>query len=313
MSHSGRARSSNPRVAPHLLRRLRAVHDGLARDLGPAFSALLRTPCTVAVARLEEATYGQLLADIESPACFYLLKAEPFNAERTKTVPNGQNGLEGVSHTSELSPLTSERLMLDIEPALLHSMIDRLLGGSGVEPAPGRPMTEIELSVATRVVRRFLERCAGAWKGSLDLNPEVLQAESNPRLLRVLPADETLFIISFEVDIGDVRGLMRLCLPTRTIERVADRLRVDGPRPATPAADGTLEVAVTLAKTPISERELDDLRVGDIIMTETPATSPAVVSLADIETYRGKPGLYQGRKAVVILEELGGPPAAERP
>ncbi len=224
---------------------------------------VLRAPPVVA--GLEETTYDQFLAGLESPACFYLLKAEPSN----------------------------ERLMLDIEPALLHSMIDRLLGGNGNEPPPCRPMTEIELCVAARIVRQLLEQCGSAWRGVLDLRPEVVQAESNPRLLRVFPADEAVFVVSMELDLGEVRGIVRLCLPMRVVEPAADKQWRVAAQPAA-AADETVEAVVTLARTPITSGEVSGLHMGDIIATETPADSPATVSLTGVEKLPRKAGSLPG-------------------
>ena len=47
--------------------------------------------------------------------------------------------------------------MLDIELAILFPMIDRLLGGAGEDEPPSRALTEIELALAARIVRVFLQ------------------------------------------------------------------------------------------------------------------------------------------------------------
>ena len=64
---------------------------------------------------------------------------------------------------------------------------------------------------------------------------------------------------------------------------------------------------ITLAETPIAAAELADLRVGDIIATETAAGSPAVVSIDDVAQFRAKAGVCQGRKAVRITEAVESP------
>ena len=61
---------------------------------------------------------------------------------------------------------------------------------------------------------------------------------------------------------------------------------------------------VTLAETQIAAGELADLRVGDIIATETAADSPAIVSIEGAAKFRAKPGTYQGRKAVRLTEAM---------
>ncbi len=196
--------------------------------------------------------------------------------------------------------------MLDIEPAILYPMIDRLLGGRGDEPPPGRPLSDIELPLAARIVRLFLGQLQAAWKGVLDLKFEILQVESNPRLLRVLPSDEMVVVVGFQLTIGDLQGMMRLCLPCRAMQRIGESHRQ---APSNCNGEALVEVAVTLATTPIATHELESLRVGDIIATETAVGSPAVVSIAGQPKFRGEPGVCQGRKAVRLTEAIEDGPA----
>jgi flagellar motor switch protein FliM len=273
---------SRPCIGPQHLRRLRAMHECLARDFGAALSALLRAPADVSVAGIDQLTYGQFIHKVETPACFYVLKAEPWD----------------------------DRLMLDIGPSILHPMIDRLLGGAGGEEPPlGRPLTEIELCLAARIVRLFLQECRRAWKSVLDLRLDVLQVEDNPRLSRILPTDEMMIVVGFELIVGEARGTMSLCFPSRAIERLGDKLLPASPAPGGPLVPDLLaEVQVTLAETQITAGELADLRVGDIIATETAADAPAAVSIAGSAKFRAKPGAYQGRRAVRLTEAVEATP-----
>jgi flagellar motor switch protein FliM len=263
------------------LGRLRTLHEGLARDFGVALSALLRTPIGVTLSSVDQLTYGQFACNVECPACFYVLKADALN----------------------------DWALLDIEPAILHPMIDRLLGGAGDDGSPPeRPLTDIEWCLATRLVRLFLQECRAAWANVLDLKLDVLQTESNPRLLRALPADEPVVLMAFRLAMGDLWGGLRFCLPARMIERLDDRLSSSLPAAmARPAPGGLAEVCVTLAETPIAGADLADLRVGDIIATETAAGSPAVVSIEGVARFRAKAGVCEGRKAVRITEAVDSP------
>jgi flagellar motor switch protein FliM len=196
-----------------------------------------------------------------------------------------------------------DRLLLDIEPSILFPLVDRLLGGNGQDDPPlGRPLTEIELRLATRIIGLFLEELRRAWKDVCDLELDVLKVESDPRLLRVLPSDEAVVQVGIELAAGQRRGMMRLGLPCRTLERINGR---EG-RPAgnDAAPDSTVEIGITLAETPIAADQLAGLHVGDIITTEMAADSPAIVSIQGRARFRAKPGLYQGRKAIRITEPI---------
>jgi flagellar motor switch protein FliM len=267
-------------MSPPQMRPLWTLHEKLARDFGAALSSLLRTAVDVTLKGVDQVTYGQFVYNLESPSCFHVLKAEPWD----------------------------DRLMLDIEPSILHPMIDRLLGGAAEDEPPRRPLTDIEWCLAARIVRVFLEECRSAWRPVVDLKFDVLQVESNPRLLRILPADELVVLVGFEVAIGELRGMVRFCLPCRALERLGDRLLPEHPVPINqPGSDPLAAIRVTLAETQISARELADLRVGDIIATETAADSLASVSIEGATKFRAKPGTYQGRKAIRLTETIENP------
>ena len=138
----------------------------------------------------------------------------------------------------------------------------------------------------------------------VDLNLDVQQFESNPRLSRILPADESVVVLSFELGIAGLRGMMRFCVPYRAIGRIDENLVPERPLPlAQPAPRTMAAVEVTLADTPIQANELADLRVGDIIVTETPAGSPAVVSIDGVDRFLAKPGSYQGTQGRPIARD----------
>jgi flagellar motor switch protein FliM len=262
-------------VGPGRLQRLRNMHEALAADFAPALSDLLRTVIDVRLAGVDQVGYGQFVAPLASPSCFALLRA---------------NVLE-------------DPLMLDIEPAILYPMIDRLLGGRGDEPPPERPLSDIELPLALRIIRLFVERLRRVWNSTGELKFEVAQVESNPRLLRVLPADEAVVAVGFQVSVGDIQGLMRLCLPCRAVQRLGDRQTHPSARREN---DDLVELAVTLATTPIASGDLKGLRVGDIIATETAAGTPVIVSIAGEPKFRGQPGVCQGHNAVRLIEPIEG-------
>jgi flagellar motor switch protein FliM len=268
------------------LRLLQSLHEGLPRAFGAALSTILRNPVEVSLAGVDQLSYGKFVNGLEDPSYFSVLKAEPLG----------------------------DRVMLDVELAILYPILDRLLGGRADAPSPRRPPSDIELPLAGRIVRVFLRELQEAWERVLPLQFEVLQVGSHPRLLRVLPCDETVVLISFALTIGNRQGMMRLCLPCRAIRQAADKLTGRGwtqPSAATESVDISsecgdsgnpgAEVGVTLATTSIAASELYGLRVGDIIVTETSADTPAVVSIDGMPRFRGKPGASQGQKAIVLL------------
>ncbi len=73
-------------------------------------------------------------------------------------------------------------------------------------PLARRPLTEIELRLVSRITGLFLEELRHAWENVLELKLTVLQVESNPQLVQIVPPNEVVVVISFELTIGDLRG-----------------------------------------------------------------------------------------------------------
>jgi flagellar motor switch protein FliM len=285
------------RVGKEQMRALQTLHEGFGRNFGAALSALLRSIVEVKLTSVDQLTYSEFVFSLENPTCFNLLKADP---------------LEG-------------NLILDINPSILYPIIDRLLGG-GREGGPlaRRPLTEIELRLVTRITDLFLDELHHAWENVLDLKLEVVQVESNPQLVQIVPPNEVVVLVSFELTIGDIRGMMNLCIPYNSIERIGGKLSANswsayGRRQATPESieqisrtlrTSLVELDVRLAQTRIGTGELVGLRVGDVITTQKDLRSPLVVSIEGRPKFRALPGSFKGHKAILIQDVIENPAEA---
>ena len=69
-------------------------------------------------------------------------------------------------------------------------------------------------------------------------------------------------------------------------------------------ADAPLEVTALLAQTTITVQDLEHLEVGDLIMTEKPATSPISINVGEVPKFLGHIGRMRGNRAVRILRAI---------
>jgi flagellar motor switch protein FliM len=283
------------RVGKEQMRALQSLHEGFGRNFGAALSALLRNIVEVKLTSVDQLTYSEFVFSLENPTCFNLLKAEPLKGH----------------------------LILDINPAVLYPIIDRLLGG-GKETGSisRRPLTEIEKRLVSRITNLFLEELRHAWEAVVPLKLSVERVESNPQLVQIVPPNEVVVLISFELILGEVRGMLNLCIPFNSIERIGNKLTTNnwisysrtGSSDATKQLlaghlDGSLvELEVTLAETKITTSDLLELRVGDIITTDKDRASPLEVAVQGLVKYRASPGALKGRKAIQIEEIVAATP-----
>jgi flagellar motor switch protein FliM len=275
------------RVGKEQMRALQSLHEGFSRNFSAALSALLRSIVEVKLTSVDQLTYSEFVFSLENPTCFNLLRAEP---------------LEG-------------NLILDINPSILYPIINRLLGGGKDTSAPTRrPLTEIELRLVSRITNLFLVEMKHAWDNVLPLKLSVDRVESNPQLVQLVPPNEVVVLISFEITLADTRGMINLCIPYNSIERIGSKLSSNGwvTYGKTGANDATrvqiakqldesvVEVVVTLAETKLLTADLVGLRVGDIITTDKDVRMPLDVNVQGVAKYHATAGSFKGRKAIQI-------------
>ncbi len=275
------------RVGKEQMRAMHSLHEGIARNFGATMSGMLRTMLEVKLLSVDQMTYSEFVFSLDNPSCFNVLLAHP---------------LEG-------------NWILDIAPSLSYAVIDRMLGGDTEPGTPiRRPLTEIENRLIGRVVKAFLTQLQAAWENIVQLDLHVTSVESNPQLVQIVPPNEVVILVCFEVTLGRNRGMINLCIPFNSIERFNSQLSNNGwvgygrtkPTDESRATISSnvdrapVEVIVTLARSKIRTGDLLDLAVGDLITTEQDVTNPLELAIQGVPKFHARPGAFRGKKAVRI-------------
>ena len=275
------------RVSKEQMRAIKTLHESLARNFGASMSGMLRTMTEVKLVSVDQLTYSEFVFSLDNPSCFNVLGVAPLDGH----------------------------WVLDIAPELAYALIDRMLGG---DPKPSeavkRPLTEIENRLMGRCIDSFLSQLHEAWENIVKLDLSLEKMESNPQLVQIVPPNEVVILIGFEVLLGENRGMFNLCIPYTTIESHAQNVSRGGwggygraeSSDATRSTvrrgihDAPMDVVVTLARSRVRTGDLLDLAIGDIITTEVPSTEPLEMSIQDVTKFHARPGAYRGKKAVSI-------------
>ncbi len=280
------------RVSKDQMRALQTLHESFARNFGAALSGFLRTIVEVKVANCEQMTYAEFISSLPNPTSFNLIEAKP---------------LEG-------------QMCLEISPLIIYPIIDRLLGGTNAELfIPQRPMTMIETRLIGKVTSRGLVAMAEAWAGIKPLEFQIVATESNPQLVQIVPPNEVVVVIGFELKMANRAGTMNLCIPYNVIEPIMEELASQSwfntsrlvksddmhRRIATTLNLAPVGVTGLLAETSITMRDLMGLAVGDMIVTERPASGPVVVSIGDQKRYLAHIGQFKGQRALRVIRPIG--------
>ncbi|MBK9189910.1 MAG: flagellar motor switch protein FliM [Phycisphaerales bacterium] len=279
------------RVSKDQMRALHTLHEAFARNFGASLSGFLRTIVEVKVATCEQMTYSEFTAGLPNPTSFNLLEAD---------------GLEG-------------QMCLEISPLIIYPIIDRLLGGTSQDLfIPQRPMTLIETRLIGNVSKRGLQALSEAWAGIRQLEFRVSATESNPQLVQIVPPNEVVVVLGFELKMTNRAGTMNLCIPYNVIEPVMEQLSSQSWFAAAKnqrsrdvenlvgrgLSRTTLEVAGLLAETTLTLRDLMNLSVGDVIVTEKESVKPVVLTVGGEKKFLSQLGQYKGQRALRVLRAI---------
>ena len=279
------------RVSKDQMRALEGLHEGFGRNFGAAISGYLRTIIEVNVAHIEQLTYSEFIHSLPNPTCFNLLKAEQLDGQ----------------------------LCLEISPLIIYPIIDRLLGGSNAELfIPQRPLTQIEQRLVQRITDRATHHLSEAWSNLTPVTFRVEDFESNPQLVQIVPPNETVVVVGFELKMGNRAGTMSLCIPYNVIEPIMGMLAAqnwfsyqrkgaqeDHLRKLTKNVTAApVQMRAFLAQTTIRLDDLLSMEVGDVITTDKESDKDVLIQVEGKSKFLAQVGQFKGSRSVRITRVI---------
>jgi flagellar motor switch protein FliM len=271
------------RVTKDQIRSLHFLHDRFARNVSTSMSAYMRVVTDVTILSVEQFTYSEFLMSLSDPTAFYAISMRP---------------LEGTA-------------ALELNPSVAFTMIDRMLGGSGRGVIVNRALTEIEQNVTDGVVKLILENLTEAWHGIVDVQFRIAGRETRPQMLQVAAPNEVVLLMSFEIKIGETRGVLNVCFPATSIEAVSgsftrswERTKREMTATEQDALDeniGRVNVTVSAGiHAAIGAGDFLRLQVGDVVGLDHPAGEPIEVRVNGKTKFLGAPIVSATRSHIRI-------------
>jgi len=168
------------------------THETFARLTTTSLSAQLRSMVHVHVASVDQLTYEEFIRSIPTPTTLAIINMDPLKGNA----------------------------ILEIDPAVTFAVIDSLCGGSGEGTKSQHELTDIESSIMEAVVVRLLGNLREAWTAVVDLRPRLGELDTNPQFAQIVPPNEMVALVTLETKMGDVEGMMNLCVPYSTVESI---------------------------------------------------------------------------------------------
>ncbi len=280
------------RFSKDQIRSLTRIHENFARLMTTYFSAQLRTYVQINVASVDQIPFEEFIRSIPNMTLINIFEVPPLDGN----------------------------ILMEVNPNIAYSMLDRLMGGVGESPGKVDNLTEIETKILTNLFERSFDNLSEAWSGIIDIDPYLKELEVNPQFLQMISPNETVVVISFNIMIGESSGMINICIPHVVLEPIVPNLSVrywmqSNKKEPTPEQSILLEKRLKKAPLPIiaelgnGQMTVEDflyLQVGDVISLDRKIEDPLIVKIGEVPKFTAQPGHLKNKMAVQIIETMIG-------
>ncbi len=272
------------------LRTLEIIFESYARLVSTYLSGHLRTLVSVEVMNAEAITYSEFSNALINPVILAVADFKPLKGS----------------------------IILELTPNMGYAIIDRVLGGSGAGLEKVREFTDIERVILEKIFVQFVQLLREPWKNVVDLEPMLEKIETNSQVVQIISPNEIIALVTLNIKIGNVAGMMNICIPHLVIESIMDKLNTkywftQKEQELGPSYEEYIQrmiekskvpVRAVLGKTHITVREFLELKCTDIVKLDKDIDSDLDIYVGNILKFSGTPGEYKNKVAIKINEVI---------
>lgn len=274
------------------IRTLFMLHENFARILNTYLSTHLRVLVKVEVVSVDQLTYEEFIRSLPNPSVISILSL---------------SSLKG-------------NIIFEMDTNVVFSIIDRLFGGMGDESKmKARTLTDIEETVIKNMMSKMMEGLQEAWHNVQDFKLNIESMESNPQFTQIVPSGDMVVIITLQLKVGSVEGLINICIPYIVIEPIVPKLTTtfwvsaSSTRKEHPEEVDQLKkklrkaivpVSVELGRVSLTISEFLTLGMGDTLRLNTKADDELVCIVGERPKFYCRPGIIGKRSAVQITKVI---------
>ncbi|MFJ7735223.1 flagellar motor switch protein FliM [Lysinibacillus sp. NPDC097287] len=280
------------RFSKDQIRSLTRIHENFARLLTTFFSAQLRSYVQITVASVDQIPFEEFVRSIPNMTLINVFEVPPLDGN----------------------------ILMEINPNIAYSMLDRLMGGSGASHSNVDNLTEIETKIMTNLFERSFDNLREAWENIAEIDPILVELEVNPQFLQMISPNETVVVISLNTIIGETSGMINICIPHVVLEPIVPNLSVrywmqTNTKEMSPEQTQMLEKRVKQAQLPLSvELGITDItiedfllmQIGDVIQLDQKIADPLMLRVGTLPKFTVQPGKQGKKLAIQIIDPLKG-------
>ena len=268
------------------LRTLEIIFEHYGRLLSTNLPLYVRKNVSVQVMNSEEATYTEFTNSLSNPVLLGIVNMDPLPGS----------------------------IVVEMAENLGFAIVDRMLGGYGLPMEKIRDFSEVEITILEHIFVSMSDLLIEPWQNVVKLTPKLERIETSSQFIQIVSPTEMTSIVTMNLQMGEVTGMVNICLPFSCLESVVERLNTKYWYASIEEKDSkkykdVIEVAIEKAKIPIrailgksiiSVNEFTDLQVGDIIKLNTKVSDELDVYVGNIRKFSALPGAFSDSYAVRV-------------
>ncbi|MCR4625397.1 MAG: flagellar motor switch protein FliM [Lachnospiraceae bacterium] len=268
------------------LRTLEIIFEHYGRLLSTSLPAYLRKNVQLEVINAEATIYQEFTNSLTNPVLLAIVDFAPLNGN----------------------------IVLEMADKIGYTIVDRMLGGAGVPLEKAREFSEIELAIIEKIFTVCVNLLREPWTNVVELEAKLKRIETNSQFAQIISPSETSAVVTMNMRIGNVEGMMNICMPYEVLEPVIDKLNTKYWYSTIKDMDKSanrefIEVAIARARIPvkaelgrstISVKDFVNIQKGDIIKLNTRVDDELSVFVGNIKKFYALPGTSTESYAVKI-------------
>lgn len=273
------------------IRTLFMLHESFSRLLNTYLSTHLRTMVKVEVASVEQLTYQEFVQSLANPSVISILAVPPLKGN----------------------------IIMEINTEIAFAFIERVFGGEGKGSVKPRVLTDIEEVVMRSFIDTAMDELREAWANVIAFKPSLEATESNPQFTQIVPPTDMVVIVTIQMKVGEVEGMMNICIPYLVLEPIMSKLTTtfwvasSVTKENDPQAVEILQrkiehtevpVVVEMGRIDISIREFLTLGFGDVLQMDTKVDDDLKCMVGKRPKFYCRPGTSGKKMAVQITKVI---------
>lgn len=273
------------------MRAIELVHEDLAERLASSLTTFVRTNLRPRVVHTEQGRFHDFLKDLPPSSLFHMITFTPLPGQ----------------------------VVLTINPEISYAILEQRLGGQSESGAQNRQLTEIDQFLLRALVEHMLNDFKASWSKVVAIEPSLGDSTTNQHWVQMLMGNERVMLVTFELGLNNVTGLMNIYIPFNLLKPIANILKpqiwftgrqeryIDlqaRKKTAENLSEIKLDVRVFLGTAKCTLKALSNLKTGIVIPLDTSIDDEVLVKVATRKCFKARIGKIGNQLAAQITSKV---------